>query len=193
MSLTAQSQNENFVIEYGVAYNGITIDTASIENEFIINDVIKSDRAAKKLLKDDITLLTLKYNANIKEVTVRKVDMMTVDEHKQINMAMVGIEDFNHNIENKIISLIESDKDFFVDKISWRIHDEYKNILGFKCQRATTTYSLPNGIDREVVAWFANNIPVQTGPYKLLGLPGLILEIDTPTKRKIYAKNIKFN
>ena len=118
VALTAQSQNENFVIEYGVAYNGIAIDTASIENEFIKNDVIKSDSQAKKILRHNTTLLTLKYNANKKDVNVRKVDMMAVDNHKQVSMALVGIEDFNHNIENKVIYLIESDKDFFVDKIS---------------------------------------------------------------------------
>lgn len=54
---------------------------------------------------------------------------------------------------------------------SWTITDSTKEILGYECFLATTDYH-----GREWCAWFAPDIPVSNGPWKLDGLPGLILE-----------------
>lgn len=53
----------------------------------------------------------------------------------------------------------------------WNLHKEQKEIAGFVCQKATTHYR-----GREYQVWFAPEIPVNFGPWKLNGLPGLILE-----------------
>lgn len=59
-----------------------------------------------------------------------------------------------------------------LSEISWEIvSDSIKNILGFECIKATTDYH-----GRQWIAWFAPEIPVQDGPWKLHGLPGLIME-----------------
>lgn len=57
---------------------------------------------------------------------------------------------------------------------SWEISDSTKNILGYECVRATTAYH-----GRQWTVWFSPEIPVPTGPWKLGGLPGLILEAST--------------
>lgn len=56
-------------------------------------------------------------------------------------------------------------------EIKWHISDEYKTIEGFKSQKATGQFR-----GRNYTAWFANSIPHQYGPWKLYGLPGVILE-----------------
>lgn len=57
------------------------------------------------------------------------------------------------------------------EKPLWEIGDSSKTILGYDCVQATARYR-----GREWTAWFAPDIPVQDGPWKLCGLPGLILE-----------------
>lgn len=55
----------------------------------------------------------------------------------------------------------------------WTIRPEKKEVAGHECQKATTTF-----YGRNWTAWFAADIPVQDGPWKLCGLPGLILEAE---------------
>lgn len=58
-----------------------------------------------------------------------------------------------------------------LEKIEWRTEKETKEILGYKCQKATAKFR-----GRMWTAWYTSAIPVQDGPWKLWGLPGLILE-----------------
>lgn len=58
-----------------------------------------------------------------------------------------------------------------VPTINWKILDEFKTINKFNCQLATATFR-----GRIYNVWFTADIPVKFGPWKLQGLPGLILE-----------------
>ena len=53
----------------------------------------------------------------------------------------------------------------------WTMTDSTREVLGYTCQQATTDFR-----GRHWTAWFATDIPVSDGPWKLGGLPGLILE-----------------
>lgn len=57
---------------------------------------------------------------------------------------------------------------------NWEITDSAKTILGYECISATTVF---NG--RRWTAWFSPEIPSNTGPWKLDGLSGLILEAES--------------
>ncbi|WP_037322020.1 GLPGLI family protein [Salegentibacter sp. Hel_I_6] len=59
-----------------------------------------------------------------------------------------------------------------LNQFSWEILPENKLIEGYQAQKATTTFA-----GRNYIAWFTSEIPMQEGPYKFNGLPGLILEI----------------
>ncbi|MDE5813205.1 MAG: GLPGLI family protein [Muribaculaceae bacterium] len=64
---------------------------------------------------------------------------------------------------------------FYYDETSdgweWEISDSTKNVLGYECIKATSDYH-----GRKWEAWFSLEIPINNGPWKLHGLPGLILE-----------------
>lgn len=55
----------------------------------------------------------------------------------------------------------------------WELADSVKNILGYECQMAITRFH-----GRAWTAWFTPEVPVHDGPWKLTGLPGLILEAE---------------
>ena len=62
----------------------------------------------------------------------------------------------------------------YVDSLhtqSWTMGDSTREVLGYTCQQATADFR-----GRRWTAWFAMDIPVSDGPWKLGGLPGLILE-----------------
>lgn len=61
------------------------------------------------------------------------------------------------------------------DEMKWEIvEDSTKNILGYECILGLTDYH-----GRTWKAWFSPEIPVQDGPWKFHGLPGLILLAET--------------
>ncbi|MDE5877441.1 MAG: GLPGLI family protein [Muribaculaceae bacterium] len=68
----------------------------------------------------------------------------------------------------------------------WEIGDSTKNVLGYECIQATTDYH-----GREWTVWFTPDIPIQDGPWKLRGLPGLILEATTGDGIGFFADGIE--
>ncbi|MDE6154320.1 MAG: GLPGLI family protein [Muribaculaceae bacterium] len=75
------------------------------------------------------------------------------------------------------------------EKPSWEITDESKEIIGYQCFKASTYYR-----GRRWTAWFTPEIPIQEGPWKLCGLPGLILEAeDNHSEYHFVANGLKQN
>ena len=67
-----------------------------------------------------------------------------------------------------------SDRYFYIDpieEIEWEISDSTKKFLGYECIMAEADYH-----GRHWTVWFTPEIPLNNGPWKLQGLPGLILE-----------------
>src|SRR5690606_17091745 len=61
---------------------------------------------------------------------------------------------------------------------NWKILKETKIINGIECFKATGEY---RGNTFEV--WFSYDIPLSFGPWKLCGLPGLIIEAKTSNNK----------
>lgn len=58
--------------------------------------------------------------------------------------------------------------------IKWTLAPERDTIAGFPCQKATGKYA---GV--AWTAWFAESLPTQYGPWRLHGLPGLIMRAES--------------
>lgn len=71
-------------------------------------------------------------------------------------------------------------------KIKWKIDKEKQNVGEYKIQKATTEFG-----GRKWTAWFTSEIPLQDGPYKFHGLPGLIVKIEDEEKN--YSWTLKGN
>ncbi|QBO58659.1 GLPGLI family protein [Chryseobacterium salivictor] len=57
--------------------------------------------------------------------------------------------------------------------MKWEIFTETKKSADYQLQKAEVDFG-----GRHWVAWFCNEIPINEGPYKFQGLPGLIFEIE---------------
>lgn len=77
-----------------------------------------------------------------------------------------------------------------IPSLDWIITDETKKIGKFICHKA----ELKSFRGRNYTAWFTYGLPIAIGPWKLQGLPGLILEAyDNDAQIHIVAKTVNFN
>lgn len=73
-----------------------------------------------------------------------------------------------------------------LSEMEWQIGDSVKNVLGYECLKAETDYH-----GRHWTAWFATDIPVPFGPWKLHGLPGLILMAEADNGNSYVANGVE--
>lgn len=98
-------------------------------------------------------------SGNMKDVPKRSVPMYVFKSK----------EDNTEVFDGNITSMFRYSEPYAPQE--WVISDSVKNILGYECVMATADYH-----GRHWTAWFSPEIPIQDGPWKLTGLPGLILE-----------------
>ncbi len=105
----------------------------------------------------------MKMNAftsgNVKDIPSRIVPMY-VFKHKEGDMEV---------FDGNVASMFRYTEPYETQK--WMISDSTKIILGYDCIMAVADYH-----GRHWTVWFTPDIPIQDGPWKLSGLPGLILE-----------------
>jgi GLPGLI family protein len=80
------------------------------------------------------------------------------------------------------------EKEFIVEdsirNISWKLIDgETKTIAGHSCKKATGKTALGS----DLVAWYAEDISLSSGPAQFGGLPGLILAMDVNNSEFVYT------
>jgi GLPGLI family protein len=72
-----------------------------------------------------------------------------------------------------------------VEMPRWEIvSDSVQTILGYRCVKATADYR-----GRKWSAWYTEDIPLDEGPWKLKGLPGLILKAEDSGKQYVFIAN----
>lgn len=98
-------------------------------------------------------------SGNMKNVPKRSVPMY-IFKNKDGKMEV---------FDGNIISMFRYTESY--ETQTWEIGDSTKNILGYECLMASSDYH-----GRHWTVWFTPDSPIQDGPWKLSGLPGLILE-----------------
>ena len=66
----------------------------------------------------------------------------------------------------------------------WKIKNDMKEVAGHICMNAMFYDSIKG---KEVMAWFALDLPVPLGPNRYCGLPGMILEINEANGALVYT------
>ena len=73
----------------------------------------------------------------------------------------------------------------YVDSLhtqTWTMGDSTREVLGYTCQQATADFR-----GRRWTAWFTTDIPISDGPWKLGGLPGLILKAYDERQQHVFT------
>ncbi|WAC40528.1 GLPGLI family protein [Pedobacter sp. SL55] len=149
------TQRDNFYTENMLLVTG---NNASVYTSY---DKINRDLEIKKSIEDQIksqggTLTSL----NINRTSTKPVS---------------PVDYFYFANENKFYTKERVISNYLVEetapKINWKINKDTASFSGIKCQKATAYFK-----GRNWIAWFAPELPFQSGPWKLNGLPGLIIE-----------------
>lgn len=68
-----------------------------------------------------------------------------------------------------------------VCKIDWVLTEGDSIIEGYNCKKATARFR-----GRDYIAWYSPEVPLRWGPYKFVGLPGLIFSIYDTNKHHVF-------
>jgi GLPGLI family protein len=72
--------------------------------------------------------------------------------------------------------------------INWFITQDIRVIKNFTCKKATGYFR-----GRSYIAWFTTDIPIVAAPWKFIGLPGLVMDIeDDKHQVKLYVEKIEY-
>lgn len=75
-----------------------------------------------------------------------------------------------------------------MDSMRWEYLTGDSTIMNYTCHRAKVQYA-----GREWISYYTEEIPVSSGPWKLCGLPGLVLYAQDDSRTHVFQANSIFN
>ncbi|QOW11084.1 GLPGLI family protein [Kaistella flava (ex Peng et al. 2021)] len=182
--LIVSAQNNRMIYEYKFRPDSTKID--SLKTEWIYLDINKngSKYYSKKAFENDSIV-----NESIKKQMASGMRSISVSRQQSGSDISYEVEKTYPEYKTFLVSNIGNDSYKVLEdrKPNWKILSDKKQIGEFKVQKATANFA-----GRNWEAWFTTDVPIQDGPYKFSGLPGLIVEIaDQTGSHKIELKGIK--
>ncbi len=180
------SQSQNGEVTFSFFVYGVKKEAKLIFNNSQSIFTIKNDHLNKKKVEvigreEENSNMNIDLYFNFDINTPKRFGMLTDIKNNCI---------IDHKFFPIDFAAIKFDTLFVKDKariISWELLNETKNINSFSCQKA-----IGNFRGRTYTVWFTNDIPVSLGPWKLNGLPGLILEAtDSLNQFQFFAEKIE--
>ena len=179
----AIAQNKRFIYEYKFISDSTNVDDVKTEMMFLDTTkdgskyysytVFNSDSIMKVDLEKQLAATgSINVKSDMQKGSVRYSVTKTYPDYKINLHRRLGMDAYN----------ISDDR-----KINWKILPEKEKIGEWNAQKAEADFA-----GRHWIAWFSTDIPIQDGPYKFRGLPGLIVKIEDKTgSHKMELKGIK--
>lgn len=142
----------------------------SISGEFMTKEVIERGREIS--VTKNPTSAYLLENRDIVPVIPDGFDRNSFKIFKNRLKNNVFSQDQFSNNPTESIVLVEN-----LVFNNWKLDNDTLTILGYLCYKASTSFR-----GRDYLAWFTLDIPVDDGPWKFYGLPGLILKVEDSQK-----------
>lgn len=201
VSMAAQAQM-SFTISTGRTFRQDSIDQKVLTVQYdmeALADLSKPDQPIKETMRLDIGRKTSRfysYTAAVRD-SVLKADMdngastETISQHAKQYKSVWSEQTFKGYPEGHMTTLDEIAGDISrlrceekEEKPEWKLTADTLTLLGYRCTRATTQFK-----GRQWTAWFTPDIPVSEGPWKLCGLPGMILKAEDAEGHYRFAAN----
>ncbi len=177
MATTVFGQNYRFVYEYKFRPDAASKDS-------LVTDYMNLDTNGKE---------SFFYNA-------AKFEKDSLFNATKDSKAVAELKNYDRNLTYTVHKVYSGKSIQFYDKFqtanlvikeekfpNWKIVKEFKKIGEIDCQKAVSNY---RGRSWEV--WFSKDYPVNDGPYKFSGLPGLVVQInDTDNDHRFNLIQIK--
>lgn len=179
-SLLVQAQNNRFVFEYTYVPNlnkptEIRKDLMALD----IRETGSSFRSLHAIKTDSLTKALLSPSAGSLQLDTNSSPFKTMASMKENNMISYKVTKEYPSYTTYFYDIVDMDlyKVKESEPMQWKISEEKTKIGAHNAQKATTSFG-----GRQWTAWFTADIPIQDGPYKFCGLPGLIIKIEDGTK-----------
>jgi len=179
----AIAQNKRFIYEYkfipdstnvaDVKTEMMFLDTSKDGSKYYSYTVFNSDSAMKVDLEKQLAATgSINVRSDMRKGDVRYSVTKTYPDYKTNIHRRLSMDAYS----------VSEDR-----KINWKISSEKEKIGEWNAQKAEADFA-----GRHWTAWFSTEIPIQDGPYKFQGLPGLIVKIEDKTgSHKMELKGIK--
>lgn len=164
------------------------LDTMRIECRYTFT-YSTDTTAANKLKSDEMALRTSGKNSHFVSLATERADSLLAaysrNEETMFAMAMANMGSLRGGEKwsvarsadgQTIVTAKIMDKYYYTEpteRIEWNIEEDTATIISYRCRKATARY---RGLQWTV--YFTEEIPIAEGPWKLHGLPGLILRAD---------------
>lgn len=172
-------QTERYIYQTEVNPDTINLVNMQVENTFL--DVKNNQSlfiSESKFLRDSLTAVLRQQGiTEIKKSKKDKSEFPKLPNGKSIQPTFFDYF-ITKNWEEKSVNFVESvgSKQVYYQedrKMNWDISTQVSDFNNYKVQKATMVFG-----GRTWTAWFAPDIKISDGPYKFLGLPGLILKLE---------------
>ena len=179
----ATAQNKRFIYEYKFISDSTNVEDVKTEMMFLDTTKEGSKYYSYTVFNSDSIMKVdlQKQLAATGSINI-KTDMRKGDVRYSVTKIYPEYKTYLHRRLSMDAYKVEEDR-----KINWKISSEKEKVGEWNVQKAEADFA-----GRHWVAWFSSEIPIQDGPYKFHGLPGLIVKIEDKTgSHKLELKGIK--
>lgn len=182
----ANAQNKRFIYEYRFIPDSTNV--SDVKSEMMNLDV--SDEGSQFYSYDKYSSDSLRRAEIRKMASSGGAISISADTGKGSVKYKISKKYPTYNVffHNRV--LLDNYKVAEERKINWKISSEKQKVGEWNTQKAEADFG-----GRHWTAWFASDIPIQDGPYKFHGLPGLIVKLEDKTKSHVFnlqgVKNIE--